>query len=43
MKILQADGKREFILAKLKSFYEKQGITIKYAASYLHEENRLPK
>lgn len=39
MKALCADGGGEFILTKLKDFCEKKGITIKYAAPYMHEEN----
>lgn len=39
MKALRADGSGEFISAKLKDFCEKKGITIKYAAPYMHEEN----
>lgn len=41
MNILRADTSGEFISAKLKSFYKKRGILIKYAALYMHEENRL--
>ncbi len=40
MKVLRADGGGEFISIKLKSFCEKRGIVIKYAAPYVHEENR---
>lgn len=39
MKALRADGRREFISTKLKDFCEKKGITIKYAAPYIHKEN----
>lgn len=39
MKALRADGGGEFISAKLKDFCNKRGITIRYAASYMHEEN----
>lgn len=39
MKVLRADGGGEFISAKLKDFCDKKGITIKYAAPYMHEEN----
>lgn len=39
MKALRADGGGEFISAKLKDFCDKKGITIKYAAPYMHEEN----
>lgn len=31
--MLYINGKREFILTKLKKFYEKKSITIKYVAS----------
>ena len=41
MKSLRADGGGEFISVKLKDFCEKRGITIKYAAPYMHEENRV--
>ncbi len=41
MKTLCADGGGEFISAKLKDFCDKKGITIKYAAPYMHEENGL--
>lgn len=41
MKVLRADGGGEFISAKLKSFCEKRGIVIGYAAPYVHEENEL--
>ena len=43
MKILRADGGGEFISHKLRTFFEKRGISIKYAASYVHEENGLAK
>ena len=41
MKALRADGGGEFISTKLKEFCETQGINIKYATPYLHEENGL--
>lgn len=41
IKCFRADGGGEFISAKLKDFCEKKGITIKYAAPYMHEENGL--
>ncbi len=41
MKLLRADGGGEFISKKLRSFCEKQGIVIRYAAPYVHEENGL--
>ena len=41
MKILRVDGRGEFISHKLQTFYEKRGISIKYTALYVHEENRL--
>lgn len=41
MKALRADGGGEFISVKLRSFCEKRGIEIKYAAPYVHEENGL--
>lgn len=43
MKILKIDNSREFISKKLCLFCEKQGIAIKYAISYIHEENGLAK
>ncbi len=41
MKLLRVDGGGEFISKKLRSFCEKQGIAIRYAAPYVHEENGL--
>lgn len=41
MKALRVDGGGEFISAKLKDICDKKGITIKYAAPYIHEENGL--
>lgn len=41
MKMLRADGGGEFISTKLRLFCEKRGIAIKYAAPYVHKENRL--
>lgn len=41
MKALHADGGGEFISIKLRTFCEKKGISIKYAAPYMHEENGL--
>ncbi len=41
MKILRADGGGEFISVKFRLFCEKRGITIRYAAPYIHEENGL--
>lgn len=41
MKILRADGGREFISIKLRLFCEKRGIVIKYLIPYVHEENGL--
>lgn len=43
MKVLRADGGGEFISAKLKDICDRKGITIKYAAPYMHEENGLAK
>lgn len=43
MKVLQADGGREFILVKLQSFRKERGIAIRYAAPYVHKENELAK
>lgn len=43
MKALQANEEGDFILVKLKKFYKKERITIKYAAPCMHEENRLVK
>ena len=39
--ILRADSRGEFISTKLRLFYEKRGIAIKYAAAYMHKENGL--
>lgn len=41
MKALRVDGGGEFISTKLMEICENQGIAIKYAAPYLHEENGL--
>ena len=41
MKIFRADGGGEFISHKLWTFCKKRGILIKYAAPYVHKENRL--
>ncbi len=41
MKLLQADGRGEFIFKKLRSFCKKRGIAIRYVAPYVHEKNRL--
>lgn len=43
MKSLCADGGGEFLSVNLRDFCEKRGITIKYAAPYMHEENGLAK
>lgn len=41
LKILHTDGEGGFILAKLKDICDWQGITIKYVALYMYEENGL--
>lgn len=41
MQTFRVDGSREFISVKLKNFYEKQSIVIKYATSYMHKGNGL--
>lgn len=38
---LQADGRKKFVNAVLKSFCNKKGIMISYAAPYMHEENEI--
>lgn len=43
MKILTVDGGKAFILHKLWMFYEKTGISIKYAALYMYKKNGLAK
>lgn len=43
MKAFRANGGGEFISTKLKDFCKKKGITIKYAALYMHEENGVAK
>lgn len=43
MKVFQADKGGGFIFVKLRTFYEKRGIAIKYAAPYVNKENRLAK
>ena len=41
MKALHVDRESEFISAKLKDICDKKGISIKYAASYMHKKNEL--
>lgn len=41
MKILCANKEGEFIFIKLRDFYEKKNIALKYIAPYIHEKNRL--
>ena len=41
MKALRIDERGEFILEILKGIRKKKGITIKYVAPYIFEENRL--
>lgn len=41
IKALCADGGGKFISAKLKDFYKKKDITIKYVASYMYNENNI--
>ncbi len=41
MNLLRADDGGEFISKKLRSFCEKRGIAIRYAAPYVHKENGL--
>ncbi len=41
MKLLRADGGGEFISKKLRSICKKRSIVIRYAAPYVHKENRL--
>ena len=41
MKLLHADGKREFIFKKLKDVCTKKDIMIKYTILYLYKENEL--
>lgn len=43
MKVLQADGGKKLIFIKLRIFYKKCRITIKYAALYMHKENKFAK
>lgn len=43
MKILKADGRKEFIVRKFGTFCKKKGISIKYTAAYVHKKNRLIK
>lgn len=43
MKILYIDKKREFIFFKLKVFYKKKDITLKYAILYISKKNKLAK
>lgn len=41
MKTFCANGGRELIFTKLKDFSNKKNIAIKYAAPYMHKENRV--
>lgn len=41
IEILQVDKIGEFIFSKLQTFYEKRGVIIKYAISYILEKNEL--
>lgn len=41
MKSLCANKREEFILVKFRDFYKRKGISIKYAALYMHKENGL--
>lgn len=43
MQNLRADGGGELISIKLKMFCQDKGITIKYAAPYMHKENGIAK
>lgn len=43
LKILCANGKREFISIKLRIFGKKRGIAVKYVTPYLYMENGLVK
>lgn len=40
IKVLYTDKGGEFISAKLKKFYKKKSITIKYVASYMYKKKR---
>lgn len=39
LKTFCADGGGEFISIKLRVFYKNRGMVLKYAISYIHEEN----
>lgn len=39
IKTLYINSTNKFILAKLKNFYEKKNIAIKYITPYIHKEN----
>lgn len=43
LKMLRTNNREEFILAKLKDFYNQTRITIKYTEPYIHKENGLTK
>lgn len=43
MQVLYANRKEEFIFAKLKKFYNKRKIKIKYIASYIYKKNSIIK
>lgn len=41
IKILYTDGGREFISIKLRYFYNKKGIILKYVVSYMHKKKNI--
>lgn len=41
--MLRADEGGEFVSTKLKDICEQKGIAIKYAAPYMHDENKMAK
>lgn len=43
MKAIRANERGKFILIKLREFYDKKRIIIKYVTSYLHEDKNLAK
>lgn len=43
MKIIYTNNKKEFISIKLKIFYKKNNITLKYKILYIYKKNRFVK
>lgn len=43
IKVFCINGRREFLLVKLKEFYKKNGIMIKYIILYIYKKNDIVK